>query len=128
MGDKIKMPREDTVKTRKSLLEAACEIFAQKGYRDTTIAEISKRAGQTSQLSIITSKIKKPFMSKHGDVLFTNPLKLTRRMAALAIMHWLKNAFGRMWKQPLEDWLIKTTRNSGLCRGNSPIPPDYWKK
>ena len=45
MGDKIRMPREDTVRTRKSLLDAACEIFAQKGYRDTTIAEISKRAG-----------------------------------------------------------------------------------
>lgn len=45
MGDKIRMPREDTVRTRKSLLDAACEIFAQKGYRDTTIAEISKQAG-----------------------------------------------------------------------------------
>ena len=38
------MPREDTVRTRKSLLDAAYEIFAQKGYRDTTIAEISKLA------------------------------------------------------------------------------------
>jgi TetR/AcrR family transcriptional regulator, regulator of cefoperazone and chloramphenicol sensitivity len=39
------MPREDTIRTRKNLLNAACEIFAQKGFRDTTIAEISKRAG-----------------------------------------------------------------------------------
>jgi len=39
------MPREDTIRTRKSLLYAACEIFARKGFRDTTIAEISKRAG-----------------------------------------------------------------------------------
>jgi AcrR family transcriptional regulator len=39
------MPREDTIRTRKSLLDAACEIFARKGFRDTTIAEISKRAG-----------------------------------------------------------------------------------
>ncbi|MGD0280622.1 MAG: CerR family C-terminal domain-containing protein [Smithella sp.] len=39
------MPREDTIRTRKSLLDAASEIFAQKGFRDTTIAEISKRAG-----------------------------------------------------------------------------------
>lgn len=45
MEDKIKIPREDTARTRKSLLDAACEIFAQKGYRDTTIAEISGRAG-----------------------------------------------------------------------------------
>jgi AcrR family transcriptional regulator len=45
MGDKIRMLREDTARTRKSLLDAAYEIFAQKGYRDTTIAEISKRAG-----------------------------------------------------------------------------------
>lgn len=41
----MKMPREDTARTRKSLLESACEIFAEKGYRDTTIAEISGRAG-----------------------------------------------------------------------------------
>lgn len=39
------MPREDAVRTRESLLKAACEIFAEKGYRDTTIAEISDRAG-----------------------------------------------------------------------------------
>lgn len=41
----MKIPREDTARTRKSLLEAACEIFAEKGYRDTTIAEISGRTG-----------------------------------------------------------------------------------
>jgi len=41
----MKIPREDTAKTRKSLLDAACEIFAQKGYRDTTIAEICAQAG-----------------------------------------------------------------------------------
>jgi AcrR family transcriptional regulator len=40
-----KIPREDTARTRKSLLEAACEIFAEKGYRDTTIAEICTQAG-----------------------------------------------------------------------------------
>jgi TetR/AcrR family transcriptional regulator, regulator of cefoperazone and chloramphenicol sensitivity len=45
MEDKMKIPREDTTRTRKSLLAAACEIFAEKGYRDTTIAEISERAG-----------------------------------------------------------------------------------
>jgi len=36
--------RADTARTRKSLLDAACEIFAEKGYRDTTIAEISRQA------------------------------------------------------------------------------------
>lgn len=41
----MKIQREDTARTRKSLLDAACEIFAQKGYRDTTIAEISGLAG-----------------------------------------------------------------------------------
>src|SRR4030042_2219864 len=45
MEVKMKIPREDTAKTRKSLLDAACEIFAQKGYRDTTIAEICAQAG-----------------------------------------------------------------------------------
>jgi len=32
-------------KTRQRLLEAACEVFAGKGYSDATIAEISERAG-----------------------------------------------------------------------------------
>ena len=31
--------------TRKRLLNSACEVFAEKGYRDATIAEISERAG-----------------------------------------------------------------------------------
>jgi AcrR family transcriptional regulator len=41
----MKIPRKDSAKTYKSLLAAAGEIFAEKGYRDTTIAEISERAG-----------------------------------------------------------------------------------
>ena len=41
----MKIPREDAARTRKSLLEAAGEIFAEKGYRDATIAEICGRAG-----------------------------------------------------------------------------------
>lgn len=39
------MPRQDGIKARKFLLEAACDIFARKGFRDATIAEISKQAG-----------------------------------------------------------------------------------
>ena len=41
----MKIPREDTTRTRKSLLDAAGEIFAEKGYRDATIVEICGRAG-----------------------------------------------------------------------------------
>jgi TetR/AcrR family transcriptional regulator, regulator of cefoperazone and chloramphenicol sensitivity len=45
MGVKINMPRENTIRTRKSLLEAAVNIFAKKGFLNTTIAEISGQAG-----------------------------------------------------------------------------------
>jgi TetR/AcrR family transcriptional regulator, regulator of cefoperazone and chloramphenicol sensitivity len=41
----MKILRQDTVRTRQSLLMAASEIFAAKGFRDATIAEISERAG-----------------------------------------------------------------------------------
>ena len=41
----MKIPRQDTARTRKSLLTAASDIFAKRGYRDATIAEISERAG-----------------------------------------------------------------------------------
>jgi TetR/AcrR family transcriptional regulator, regulator of cefoperazone and chloramphenicol sensitivity len=41
---KMKILRQDTARTQKNLLVAASEIFAEKGFRDTTIAEISKRA------------------------------------------------------------------------------------
>jgi TetR/AcrR family transcriptional regulator, regulator of cefoperazone and chloramphenicol sensitivity len=41
----MKIPRQDTARTRGSLLKTASEVFAEKGYRDTTIAEISERAG-----------------------------------------------------------------------------------
>lgn len=37
--------RKDGKKTRLSLLNAACEVFAQKGYRDAKVSEICKRAG-----------------------------------------------------------------------------------
>jgi len=41
----MKIPREDTARTRGKLLAAAGEIFAEKGFRDATIAEICLRAG-----------------------------------------------------------------------------------
>jgi AcrR family transcriptional regulator len=41
----MKTVRKCTVKTCKSLLSAAVDVFAEKGYRDATIAEISGRAG-----------------------------------------------------------------------------------
>ena len=41
----MKAPRQDTERTRKSLLAAAHEVFSSKGYRDATVAEISERAG-----------------------------------------------------------------------------------
>jgi len=41
----MKIPRQDAARTRRSLLKTASEVFAEKGYRDTTIAEISERAG-----------------------------------------------------------------------------------
>jgi len=39
----MKLQREDAVRTRKSLLAAASEVFAEKGYHDATIAEICER-------------------------------------------------------------------------------------
>jgi AcrR family transcriptional regulator len=41
----MRVQRKGTLKTPKNLLLAASEIFAEKGYRDATIAEICKRAG-----------------------------------------------------------------------------------
>lgn len=40
----MKLQREDAVRTRKSLLAAASEVFAEKGYHDATIVEICERA------------------------------------------------------------------------------------
>ncbi len=37
--------RRDGVKSREKLLIAASEVFAEKGYRDTAVAEICRRAG-----------------------------------------------------------------------------------
>jgi AcrR family transcriptional regulator len=44
LGDDMKTRRKGALKTAKSLLAAASEVFAEKGYRDATIAEICKRA------------------------------------------------------------------------------------
>ena len=41
----MKLYRKGTARTRGKLLTAAGEIFAEKGFRDTTIAEICTRAG-----------------------------------------------------------------------------------
>jgi AcrR family transcriptional regulator len=41
----MKVARQDSMKTRSSLLGAAGRIFAEKGYHEATIAEISETAG-----------------------------------------------------------------------------------
>lgn len=41
----MKSSGKPPVATRRRLLEASCEVFAEKGYRDTTIAEICRLAG-----------------------------------------------------------------------------------
>jgi TetR/AcrR family transcriptional regulator, regulator of cefoperazone and chloramphenicol sensitivity len=41
----MRVARQDTARTIQSLVAAASEVFAEKGYRDATIAEISERAG-----------------------------------------------------------------------------------
>jgi AcrR family transcriptional regulator len=43
-GGIMKTQREDAVRTRHRLLAAASEVFADKGYRDATIAEICAKA------------------------------------------------------------------------------------
>lgn len=40
----MKIQRKDALKTRERLLAAASDVFAEKGYENTTIAEICKRA------------------------------------------------------------------------------------
>ncbi len=40
----MKIPGKNTAKTYQSLLRIAAEVFAEKGYRDATIAEICRRA------------------------------------------------------------------------------------
>lgn len=40
----MKTLRQDTARTQKNLLAAASKIFAEKGFRDATVAEISKGA------------------------------------------------------------------------------------
>ena len=40
----LKSSRKDGVRTQMRLLEVACEIFADRGFRDTTVAEICERA------------------------------------------------------------------------------------
>ncbi|MGD8366113.1 MAG: TetR/AcrR family transcriptional regulator [Desulfobacterales bacterium] len=37
--------REDGKETRSKVLDSACEVFARKGYRAATVADICKRAG-----------------------------------------------------------------------------------
>ena len=41
----MRKQRIDGQETRRNLLEAACKIFARKGFRDATIAEICRMAG-----------------------------------------------------------------------------------
>ena len=41
----MKPAKKQSNSTRERLLESACEVFAKKGYRDATVADICERAG-----------------------------------------------------------------------------------
>lgn len=40
----MRLTRKDGVQTRQRLLEAACKVFADKGYQDSSLADICQRA------------------------------------------------------------------------------------
>ena len=40
--------RKDGIETRKRILDAACIVFSNKGFRDATIGDICKLAGSNS--------------------------------------------------------------------------------
>lgn len=44
-GRSLMRKREDSKETRKKLLNAACEVFAKKGYHNAKIADICRQAG-----------------------------------------------------------------------------------
>jgi len=46
-GDEMRRTKEDAEQTRRSLLEAALEVFSQKGYDATRLEDIAKVAGMT---------------------------------------------------------------------------------
>jgi TetR/AcrR family transcriptional regulator, regulator of cefoperazone and chloramphenicol sensitivity len=68
----MEMVKKQDVRTRQRLLESACQIFANKGYRDTTIADISELAGTNVAAVNYHFGDKELYMSNHGDWHFTN--------------------------------------------------------
>lgn len=66
-------PRKDGEETRRRILDAACRVFGEKGYRDATHAEICRRAGAN------TAAINYHFGSK--DALYRAAWKHTKEQA-----------------------------------------------
>ncbi|MBW2083902.1 MAG: helix-turn-helix transcriptional regulator, partial [Deltaproteobacteria bacterium] len=87
-------PREDGMETRRRLLEAACEVFAEKGYRAATIADICRRdfANALSLNLLIPTKVLQRIFCR---ITSTPSLKTSPRKAAGGILR-----ASTLWRWP----------------------------
>jgi TetR/AcrR family transcriptional regulator, fatty acid metabolism regulator protein len=76
---------------RELILDAALKIFAQKGFQDATISEISKAAG------VADATVYEYFKSKE-DLLFSIPEKITRESTAITsqVLSFVRTAEARL--------------------------------
>lgn len=76
---------------RELILDAALKIFAQKGFQDATISEISRAAG------VADATVYEYFKSKE-DLLFSIPEKITRESAAVTsrVLSFVRTAEARL--------------------------------
>jgi TetR/AcrR family transcriptional regulator, regulator of cefoperazone and chloramphenicol sensitivity len=103
-------PDERTpVATREKLLEAAGEVFAERGYYDATIREICRRAGAN------VAAVNYTFGDKLG--LYTEVLRLSKRAPEMAQLTEAMDAAGS--PQELLRNLIRV-RLESLCVGKRP--------
>ena len=119
---------EQYEKTRSALLTVAHELFAKKGYADTSTQDIVERAGVTR------GALYYHFQNK--EALFQAVFERFRQARTQAIMARIQEAEGTLWQRfveagctaVIESLSDKSAQRIIFTDGPSVLAPDVWHK
>ena len=130
----MRKTKEEALKTRSSVLKSAMQVFLEKGYSQTSLADIAKTAGYTRGavywhfedkseiLEVLISKFHERFLNKQAEILPStiDPIQKVKEIIDINFLELYRN---KEFRDFIELTWFKTEidQHAGLLQGKAAI-------